>query len=205
MTESSLKSNNVIFCEMMSHPVVFSHQSPKTLGIIGDQENTILNEVLKHSQLIEIQSIITKELEPSSADSRVKKYDYSNWTETSHNLDILITLTDPTPETLQHYFTQLNNDGILIQTAASPFDNQPLKLLVNQLKTSGFQDLQILHFPQPNYSGGWRVAVIALKQGVFKRLREKDIYNKSFKTQYYNFDIHRASMVLPEFMRETVI
>jgi spermidine synthase len=205
MTESSLKSNNVIFCEMMSHPVIFSHSHPKTLGIVGDNENTILNEVLKHSQLVEIQSILTKELEPIFQDDRVKKYDYRNWTKTSHNLDILITLAEPSPDTLQQAFNQLHSDGILLQAAASPFESKPLRLLINQLKVAGFQDLQILHFPQPNYPGGWRMAIIALKTGTFKRLREKNIYNKSFKTQYYNFDIHRASLVLPEFMRETVI
>ncbi|MBV8803199.1 MAG: hypothetical protein JO131_09635 [Gammaproteobacteria bacterium] len=204
MTKLSLKSNNVIFCEMMSHPVVFSHQNPKTIGIIGDEENLILNEVAKHSHLVEIQNILSNELQVPSTDNRVKKYDYHNWTNILHSIDILIALPESTPEALKHYFNKLNSDGILIQTATSPFDQPSLKLLVSQLKQTGFQDLQILHFPQPNYPGGWRVAVIALKTGIFKRLREKDIYNKSFKTQYYNFDIHRASLVLPEFMRETI-
>ena len=190
---------------MMSHPIIFSHHHPKAAGIIGDTENNILNEVVKHHQLTDIQLINSDKSELHREDFRVKKYEYIDWAKIHHRLDIFIALNDPTPELLQHYFNQLNSDGILIQAATSPFDAPSLKALLHQLKMTGFQDSQILHFPQPNYPSGWRVAVLALKHGVFKRLREKDIYNKAFKTQYYNFDIHRASLVLPEFMRETII
>jgi spermidine synthase len=205
MAESPLKSNNVIFCEMMSHPALFSHQNPKIVGIIGDNDQAILSEVLKHTHLTEVQHIQTTHLNQSPEDLRIKHYEYSDWLQISHSLDLLITLTEPTSELLQHYFNQLNQNGILIQVAASPFDPHLLKSLLTEIKKTGFHDLQTLHFPQPNYPAGWRMAIIALKQGVFKHLREKDIYNKPFKTHYYNFDIHRASLVLPEFMRETVI
>lgn len=205
MTESPLKSNHLIFCEMVTHPAIFSHHNPKTVGIIEDSDNIILSEALKHPYLAEIQSIATHPLDSSVIDTRIKKYEYRDWLKSSHSLDVLISLTDPTPELLQHYFNQLHHDGILLQIGTSPFDNQPLKLLANQLKKTGFHDLQTLHFPEPSYQAGWRIAMLALKQGTFKRLREKDIYNKPFKTHYYNFDIHRASLVLPEFMREALI
>ena len=30
---------------------------------------------------------------------------------------------------------------------------------------------------------------------------EKDIFNKSFSTRFYNLDVHKAAFALPEFMR----
>jgi spermidine synthase len=205
MTESLLKNNNIIFFEMMTHPVLFTHPQPKIVGILGDDDNGILCEVLKHSSLTEIHQI--KENHPTQLvdDPRIILHEHHHWMKEckSHPLDILITLTEPAPDLLQQYFHLLKDDGLLIQISTSPFEPEPLKSLITQLKITGFHDLHILHFPEP--PSGWRTATIALKNGVFKRLREKAIYNKSFKTHYYNFDIHRASMVLPEFMRETII
>jgi spermidine synthase len=205
MTESLLKSN-VIFCEMMSHPALFTHPNPKVVAILGDDNNSIAFEVLKHTNLTNIHIIQQMPQTESIVDPRIIPHKQHHWPKEFHDsLDILITLTEPNPESLQHYFKLLHKDGILIQASASPFEPDAIKSLVTQLKIIGFHDLHILNFPEPNYPSGWRTATIALKSGVFKRLREKAIYNRSFKTHYYNFDIHRASMVLPEFMRETII
>ena len=207
MTEALLKSNDVIFCEMMSHPVLFTHPHPKIVGILGDDENQIITEVIKHPELTEIHHARQQTQIAKHNDARIKQHDQSSWQELSKSslFDVLIALTEPNSDTLHHYFNSLHHDGLLIQASASPFNPQALKSLVAQIKTAGFRDLHILNFPQPSYPTGWRTAIIALKHGVFKRLREKVIFNKSFKTHYYNFDIHRASMVLPEFMREAVI
>jgi spermidine synthase len=204
MTEARLDSHSVIFDEMMTHPLLFTHPHPKTISIIGDQENRILREVIKHANLTEIHQINTK---PSDThDPRVIYHDATTWTKPTNQsfLDTIISTLEPTAENLHDYFTWLHKDGLLIQTAGSAFDAQPAKTLISQLKTIGFHDFHLLTFPQLNAFSGWRIAVIALKYGSFKRPREKAIYNKSFKTHYYNFDIHRASMVLPEFMREAI-
>jgi hypothetical protein len=44
--------------------------------------------------------------------------------------------------------------------------------------------------------------MMATKCPIFPRIREKDIYNKTFVTRYYNFDTHKAACVLPEFVKE---
>jgi spermidine synthase len=209
MTESLLKNHHIIFCEMMSHPVLFTHPHPKSVAILGDDDNSILSEVLKHTDLTDIHLIQDAPLLIPFLDGpKIIRHDRHHWLKEPNahdSLDILITLNEPTPTVLQDYFNLLHKEGILIQASASPFDPLLLKSLITQLKTIGFHDLHIIHFPQPHYPSGWRTATIALKYGVFKRLREKAIYNKPFKTHYYNFDIHRASMVLPEFMRDTMI
>ena len=42
---------------------------------------------------------------------------------------------------------------------------------------------------------------MATKRAAFKRVREKEIFNRPFTTRYYNYDVHKAALVLPEFMR----
>jgi spermidine synthase len=78
------------------------------------------------------------------------------------------------------------------------------KRLYQSLKDSGFDDLHVLHFPQPTQPLGSCTAILANRQGAFKRIREKDIFNKAFTTRYYNFDMHRAAMALPPFTRDAL-
>jgi spermidine synthase len=170
----------IIFREMMSHPALFTHEAPKKIAILGDTDNHILQEVLKHPHIAEVchQNL-------------------------SHEVDIVINAEDSNIEALTKYYPFLKLNGILIQKSESPFDVNALQSLIENLKTIGFKEFQIMHFPQPSLPSGWGTAVMTMKHGVFKKVREKTIFNKSFKTHYYNFDIHQASLVLPEFMRET--
>jgi spermidine synthase len=45
---------------------------------------------------------------------------------------------------------------------------------------------------------------MARKGGEIAGFRERGAQSKAFKTRYYNVDIHRAALVLPEFMREAL-
>ena len=91
-----------------------------------------------------------------------------------------------------------------MQQSESLFDEKKLQSLTKHLKAIGFCDLQILHFPQPDYASGWRSAVMALKNGIFNRVREKSVFNKSFETRFYNFGMHNAAIALPEFMKTSL-
>lgn len=184
---------DIIFPEMMSHPALFIHHHPKKIAIFGDKDNRILAEVLKHPQAVEI-----LHEHPKTKDPRIlpKK---NNYTEL---LDVIINAATADSKQLKHFFNRLNKEGILVQQGTSPFQLSQLKQITDQLQKAGFSDLQFLNFPQPDFASGWHTAIMALKQGVFKRLREKLIFNKPFKTLYYNFDIHKAASVLPEFMRK---
>ena len=102
---------------------------------------------------------------------------------------------------LSHFFNALDLGGTLIQQSGSFFHCEALKSAAGQINAAGFGELQVLNFPQPSFSSGWRSALMAPKENRFKRVREKDIYNRLFKTVYYNFDVHKASLVLPEFLR----
>ena len=109
------------------------------------------------------------------------------------------------PEQAKQHFELLHQDGILMQQTVSPFAIDPLKSHICALRDMGFSDLQLLSFSQPHAANGERSIIMALKNGMFRRIREKIIFNKPFKTEYYNFDVHKAAAALPEFIRESNI
>lgn len=206
MSEFFFRYDKIIFREMMSHPVLFSHQAPKKIAIIGDEDDSILHEVLKHASLHEVLHIKKNHSFLQEYDKKVKFiFDEPNlWISklVPNSYDIIISLVEPAGDYLRSYYTILNKKGILLQQSDSPFQINTLKTLAQNLQTAGFHDLKMIKFPQPSYLTGWRSALMAVKQGNFMRVKEKEIYNKLFKTEYYNFDMHHAATALPEFLRK---
>lgn len=204
MSSAAHEQNNIIFYEMMSHPALFTHPHPKKVIIIGDENGNILQEVKKHDPLTEI-IVINKNI-LTSADSRIKYYsdDSIDWINkiTPSSIDIIMHAAQPNNSLLKKYFSLLQDDGFFIQQSASPFEMATVKSLADELRAAGFNDQHILNFPQPSFYLGWRSILLATKKTGFKRIREKAIFSKSFKTYYYNLDTHKAALVLPEFMRE---
>jgi spermidine synthase len=205
MSQSTLNHNAVIYHEMMAHIPLFAHRKPRNIAILNDQKQGVIQEVLKHSTVTQIWQIMTQDDSHKNADTRIK-YCYDNneaclASIEPGSLDIIIITQESTPTDYQLYFDKLHQDGILIQPCESPFHLGNLKATQHRLKTAGFRDVQALQFPEPSYTSGWRSAIMAIKYGTIKRPREKDIFNKSFTTHYYNLDIHKAAFALPEFMR----
>lgn len=199
MTETIEKNAELIFPEMMAHPVLFTHPNPKRIILSGENTHLILHEVLKHTNILEIHQIENND--QISNNKRVFNTEIRSLK--THSMDIIINASNLNLNITKVFFDLLHKDGILIQQSVSPFDINRLKSLTLDLHQLGFSDIQLLSFPQPNYTLGWRSILMALKNGMFKRLREKLIFNKPFKTAYYNFDVHRAAIVLPEFIRDS--
>jgi spermidine synthase len=208
MTDTLQAHDKTIYQEMMSHPVVFAHGQPKNVAIIGDDDYSILPEILKHRTVTHVFHLIQHPAKANIQDNRVDFLvgDSDKWMASAakDSLDILIIAQDKTPASFETCFNLLHNEGILLQQSQSLFDIQTHKLLQTNIKNVGFTDIHFLSFPQPHFSSGWRTVLLAKKSGNIKRAREKDIFNKSFSTHYYNFDIHKASLVLPEFMRQAL-
>jgi spermidine synthase len=207
MVELSILEDGIIYREMMAHPVLFTHPHPQTIAVIGDETTGILQEALKHPNITDIWQVMDHKTKQKNNDQRVHFFNgnMSEWLSKANNdsFDIIIvTLPDTVPSHFKKLFKLLKTDGMLIQQSDSPFHLHKLKTLQETILTNGFSDIHFLSFSQPRFPSGWRTAVIAKKQGNFCRIREKDIFNKLFSTRYYNFDIHKASLVLPEFMRE---
>jgi spermidine synthase len=92
-----------------------------------------------------------------------------------------------------------------VQQSESPLGHLPLiKSMRQHMRNAGFANVRTIPFPQPCYPTGWWSCTMARKGGEIAGFRERGAQSKSFKTRYYNVDIHRAALVLPEFMREAL-
>lgn len=200
MENALIQQGEMIFREMMTHPVLFTHTNPKKMMILGDDNNSILMEALKHAPVTVFQ------VNQNPAEVKHERVHWLQATEWKNHsaLDVIISTLPTTTTDLAHFYQMLQPTGIIITVGFSPFDLSALKAEAERLHTAGFHDLQLMHFPQPHFTTGWRTAFMALKEGVFKRVKEKKIYNKTFETHYYNFDVHNASLVLPEFIRSVL-
>jgi spermidine synthase len=102
-------------------------------------------------------------------------------------------------------FKALRTGGIIVQQSEPPLTQLPLIRSMRQhLKNAGFAAVRTIPFPQPAYPTGWWSCTMARKAADLSGFRERGAQSKNFPTRYYNVDIHRASMVLPEFMREAL-
>lgn len=203
--------DNFIAHEMLAHPAIFSHAHPKKIGIFGSGEVGLVQEILKHPDIEEIHLIesdphiepLVQSFFPQLAfDKTDPRIQYSVFNQLqSQYFDVIFISALLTKPLYQEYFNLLHPQGILVQPSESPFYLAHIKKIVTKLDDIDFHDMQILNFPQPSYPSGTRSAILALKNGVFRRVPEKLIFNKKFSTRYYNYDIHKASLVLPEFAR----
>lgn len=217
------EQDGFFYHEMLTHPVLFTHPQPKNVAIVGAHFG-ILQEVLKHPNVSQITCIgPDQQLEETVAkyfthyksdkkDQRVS-YHYSKSNDwftqlelAAASFDVIIQThldKEVLPDPYHRYFDLLKADGILVQPCESfLWQLQMMKLVMQNLQQAGFHNWQTLNFPQPSYPSGWRTVMMATKHPIFKRIREKDVFNRNFTTRYYNFDTHKAALALPEFIKE---
>ncbi len=210
-----------LYHEMMAHPVLFTHPNPQTIAIVGNCFG-ILQEVLKHNSVkqvycvmdnVVLDEVVSQYFSPlyqAKNDERVQYHiaEPQEWFKQcgSEMFDVIIQAYHPEdclPEHYQRYHQALSANGIFIQPCQSTLlQMNTLKPVYQNIQQAGFHDWRLLNFPQPSYPSGWRTVMMATKQVAFKRVREKEVFNRGFGTRYYNFDVHQAAMVVPEFVRE---
>lgn len=218
--------DNFLYHEMLSHPVLFTHEKPEKVVIIGGGDCGTLREVLKHPDVkqvtqIDIDEQVTRmsekyfpELCASNNDSRATlKFDDGikfMCEAAPESVDVIIVdSTDPigpgeglfNRAFYQSCLNALKPGGILVQQSESPLIHMPLLTdMRNAMKDAGFAALQTLQFPQMVYPSGWWTCTLARKGTAFNGFREQDARNLPFATEYYNADIHKASSALPTFV-----
>ena len=219
--------DNFFYHEMMSHPVLFTHPNPKRVWIIGGGDCGTLREVLKHPGIeqavqIDIDERVTRlseiyfpELCESNNDPRadLKFIDGIKWVKDAepNSVDIIIVdSTDPVgpaeglfcADFYKDCYNALSENGIVIQQSESALLHMSiLKEMREEMQAGGFTQMQTLFFPQCIYPSGWWSATMAGK-GDLSCFREQDAANKGFDTEYYNSDIHKASLAMPEFFKK---
>ena len=220
--------DNFLYHEMMSHPALFTHSNPKKVAIVGGGDCGTLREVLKHPGVerctqIDIDERVTwasekwfPELCDANGDARAQLLfdDGIAWIKNAEpgSLDvIIIDSTDPVGPAEGLFAVDfyrdcrkaLSADGILVQQSESPIlhSNSIIKKIHSDMKEAGFGQCHTLPLPQPVYPTGWWSCTMAGPAGSLTQFREADSANKAFKTEYYNADIHRGALAVPEFMK----
>ncbi|GIX36734.1 MAG: polyamine aminopropyltransferase [Lysobacteraceae bacterium] len=222
--------DNFLYHEMMAHPALFSHSNPKRVVIIGGGDCGTLREVLRHREVeqavqVEIDERVTRlaeqyfpELCEANADPRAQLLFEDGIAymaaAAAESVDVVIVdSTDPVGPAeglfnesfYQSCFKALRPGGILVQQSEPPLTQLALIKTMRQLmRQVGFAAVRTLPFPQPAYPTGWWSCTMARKGADLSGFRERGAHSKSFPTRYYSADVHKAALVLPEFMREAL-
>ncbi|WP_300498223.1 polyamine aminopropyltransferase [Marinobacter sp.] len=219
--------DNFLYHEMMTHPALFTHKDPKKVVIVGGGDCGTLKEVLKHPGVeeawqVEIDERVTRlseqyfpELCESNTDPRANFFfgDGIQWIRDAvpGSLDvIIIDSTDPVGPAeglfaLDFYrdcMIALRDGGVIVQQSESPLlhTNTIIKTIHDDMKKAGFDHVRTLPFPQPVYPTGWWSCTMAGKEKPVVYFREEDADQRPFVTRYYNADIHRGVLAMPQFM-----
>ncbi|MEO7557469.1 MAG: polyamine aminopropyltransferase [Gammaproteobacteria bacterium] len=220
--------DNFIYHEMMSHPVLFTHSDPKQVLIIGGGDCGTLLEVLKHKGVaqvwqVELDERVTRvaeqffpELCASNTDPRAQMNfgDGIKWVAeaAAQSYDVIIVDgTDPIGPAAGLFSEAFYADcrralkpgGLIVGQSESPLFHAELIIAMHKaLRGAGFNAVHTLNFPQCTYPSGWWSATLAAKDKPVSHFREEAAARKDFATRYYHKDIHKAAMVLPEFLQK---
>lgn len=216
--------DNFFYHEMISHPALFTHPNPEEVVIIGGGDCGTLREVLKHKQVkkatqIDIDEQVTRlaekyfpELCESNHDPRAHLafIDGIKWMAAcpENSVDVLmIDSTDPvgvaeglfSASFYQNCFKALKPQGILVCQSESPFYHRDLIQKIQQtLLQSGFTSTATLPFPQPCYPSGYWSVTMAGKGTDVTKFNEEAARSKTFSTQYYSANVHKAALMTLE-------
>ena len=220
--------DNFLYHEMMTHPALFTHKAPRDVAIIGGGDCGTLKEVLKHPDVrkvtqIELDERVTRVAEEhfpdlcsSNDDPRAELLfdDGIKWINDAspNSLDLIIVdSTDPVGpaeglfavDFYRNCHLALREGGILVQQTESPLLHADtiIKNVHADMRKAGFSTSRTLPFPQPVYPTGWWSCTMASKGGSVTFFREADAAERSFRTRYYNEDIHKGALAVPEFMK----
>lgn len=222
--------DNNSYNEMITHVPLFCHPSPKEVLIIGGGDCGALTEVLKHPEvrrctMCEIDKMVvevSKKHFPhlaSGLDDRRANVIYQDGKvfieRTKEKFDlILMDLSDPVgpaADLFQKSFHRqvsgrLNENGIMVAQSESPYYNQEtVRALYRNLREI-FPVVKMYTCFMPIYpSAYWSFAFCSKGIDPIRDFDQARYDKIKPTTRYYNDEIHRASFILPQFVRELLI
>ncbi|ABO49034.1 spermidine synthase [Desulforamulus reducens MI-1] len=215
-----------IYHEMISHVALNTHENPKKVLVIGGGDGGAIREIIKHPSvekavLVEIDRRVvevSKEYLPEIAcaldDPKVEVHcvdgiqyvrDHKNEFDV-----ILVDSTDPIGPAVglfegsfyKNCYDALKEDGIFVAQTESPYYNEELIPKVNKDIRSLYPITNIYLAYVPTYpSGCWTFTMGSKKYDP----KAVDFSTRpSYKTRYYNHDVHKAAFALPNFVQELI-
>ncbi|MBS0620632.1 MAG: polyamine aminopropyltransferase [Verrucomicrobia bacterium] len=226
------EADEFIYHEMMVHVPLLSHDSAKSILIIGGGDGGILREVVRHKiveriVLVEIDASVihlSKHYLPTLSngafeDPRVEIVigDGCQYVkESSERFDIILCdSTDPTgPGAV--LFTEefygdckrcLSRGGIFVNQNGVPFAQREELQMTYERRLPHFANVGYYLAPIPSYVGGFMAFGYASDDAISPCTLEtlkKRLEGVSKEMRYYNPEIHLAAFALPEYVRKVI-
>lgn len=217
-----------IINEMIVHVTMNTGKLKKNILVIGGGEGFTATKLLQYEEIEKIDVVdidkefvgIAKKYYPDSTksflNSKVKLHiqdglEFIKKTRETYDL-ILVTSTDPsglssslfTEEFYNLCYKRLSSDGIFMTDAYMPYYNLTdidYKYMYKKVN-SYYKKTKLYTCTVPSFPGGLFAFVIGSKLYDPESDIRKDLPH--MKTKYYNFDIHKASFALPQFMLDKI-
>lgn len=216
-----------IYHEVMAHIPLFIHPAPEKVLIIGGGDGGTLREVLKHSSIkyvdmveidekvIEASKKYLKELSSGFNDPRANiiisdGIEFVKYTDKRYDA-IIIDSSDPigpaeglfSEEFYQNCFNILNNDGLLMAQAESPFymDSYFRKIFKSIEKLFPITKPALACVPDYPYAL-WGFILGSKKYNPVTDFEPERYKNSKISTRYYNEQMHISSFTLPNFVKD---
>jgi spermidine synthase len=218
--------------EMISHPVMSTHQNVKNVLVIGGGDGGTIREIFKYKSveaitMVEIDNNVveaSKEFLPQLAkefgnpklDLRIEDgiAFVNNAADKTYDL-VIVDGSDPVGPAKGLFSTEfysntkriLKDDGILVTQGESPLFNRPTFIELNTTlkEIFGKEKVNTLLFHIPTYPSGTWSFQIARKADTDITHAKEDFLNSQVDTKalkYYNPAVHNAAFALPNYIRE---
>jgi len=219
-------ADEFIYHEMLSHPAVLAHPSPKRVLIVGGGDGGIAREVLRHPEVesVELCEIDEKVIEicreyfpkvASSYDDRRLHLHVGDGVARLRSLPagsldvVLVDGTDPNQISLGLYSeafyrdiaAALGDDGVLGTLAGSPFFHKEWTKLVHRELRKVFPVVAVYTATIPTYPGFLWAFCVATKGSDPRALEDPSRLRRiEGQLNYLNTKLHRAAFAVPSFV-----
>lgn len=213
-----------VYHEMITHPALNTHGSPKRALVIGGGDGGTIRELIKYPTiekvtLVEIDARVVenaKEYLPEisceldNPKVEVRYEDGVKHVQEHKNTYDIICVDSPDPigpaeglfakEFYQNLYEALTEDGIFVAQTESPWFTESLIRRVHKDISSIFPITKVMLAFIPSYPGGmWTFTMGSKKHNPLEVAADKF---PGYKTRYYTPEVHKAAFQLPPFVQE---
>jgi spermidine synthase len=225
--EFSLR-DEFIYHEILVHPVMLTHPSPKDVLIIGGGDGGALREVLKHPSvervdLVELDPDVVNlvkevfpELPAGSFDDRRLNLIFGEgrrFVESSKNksYDVAIMdLTDPKGPSARLYTKEfyaevsriLRDDGIMVTHSEGAYFYTNVVLRIFSAVKVNFRIARLARTYVPSFRDEWTFSIGSKVYDPLEADIDKEIERRGIRTRFYNALIHKAAFAMGSSMEE---
>ncbi len=222
------EKDEFFYHEMITHPALCTHPSPRQVLVIGGGDGGTVREVLRHPSVEEVTMVeidgqvihVSKKYLPkiSSAleDEKLNLLieDGIKYLPGKKNVFDIIIIDSSEPEGpsealfTKEFYEQANEalkpEGILVAQTESPFYNSDIIAASNRYMKEIFPEAHLLLVPVPSYPGGLWSFTMGSKKHRPSSEQASHQASKLTGCRYFSPEIHRSSFILPPFVRDII-